>query len=197
MKIIPQSATLLSATPDSEALIERAGRTCYKSEDKITENSSGRFVRMILKRGHHSVLEHASATMLFVTDRGISHELVRHRLAAYSQESTRYCKYGEDISVIEPAVLDDDSDFLWSLACQNAEKSYHALLKDGVKPEIARSVLPTCLKTEIVMSANFQEWRHVINLRTHHTAHPQIRELIGMARDILVVEAPNVFGDLS
>ena len=193
MIIVPQSAELINPPKNPEQHIELMGRVSYRSEDKITQNSAAKFIRMIIRRGHESVLEHASASFRFVTDRGISHELVRHRLAAYTQESTRFCKYGEDIQVIQPPVFDQNSFGAWQCAMIEAEEKYHYLLEQGQKPEIARSVLPTCLKTVINMTANFREWRHVIKLRTHETAHPQIRKLIGMARDQLIELAPNVF----
>jgi thymidylate synthase (FAD) len=107
MKIIKPNAQLLWVTPNAEEIIERAGRVCYKSEDKITNESSFKFIKMLLDRKHEAVLEHACASILFICDRGVTHELVRHRLASYCQESTRYCNYGlakfsNEISVIEP-----------------------------------------------------------------------------------------------
>jgi len=182
LKIIKQSVELLQISKDPLKLIEKAGRVCYKSEDKITAESSTRFVKMIQARGHESVLEHAFATFRIVTDRGISHEIVRHRLASYSQESTRYCnyskdKFGKEITVIEPPGLTLLQARVWRNGCEHAEVTYFGLLDEGCKPEIARSVLPTCLKTEIVMTANFREWKHFLALRTAETAHPQIREI--------------------
>lgn len=200
MQIVSPSATLLSITPDAEQLIERCGRVCYKSEGKITRDSAASFVRMILERGHLSVLEHAVATILFVCDRGITHELVRHRLASYSQESTRYCNYGKEqfgreIAVVEPPAIAGEARMEWEEACEHAERAYIDMTRRGIPPQLARSVLPTCLKTEIATTANLREWRHILTLRTAKAAHPQIREVMWMAAAMLKAECPNVFSD--
>lgn len=164
--------------------IERAGRTCYKSEDKITEDSAREFVRMIIKRGHESVLEHEKVTVRIICDRGVSHEIVRHRLASYSQESTRYCnysadKFGNKVSVIDMTkYLPGDSFLTWMLAMNAASGAYARLIELGVSPQIARSVLPNALKTEIVVTCNLREWRHIFKLRTSQAAHPQMREIM-------------------
>lgn len=201
MIIVKPSVELLSITPFAETLLERAGRTCYKSECRITQESAGPFIHRILESQHESVIEHAVATFRFVCDRGVTHELVRHRLASFSQESTRYCSYGKEkfgnqITVIEPPGLTGIDRENWETACLSAERMYLALTANKVTPQIARSVLPTCLKTEIVVTANFREWRHILKLRTSQAAHPQIREIMDIAAQILVKEAPSVFGDL-
>ncbi len=195
MIIIPQSAKLLSHTPDPEVLLERAGRTCYKSEDKITPGSAKAFVEMICHRNHESVLEHASATILFTTDRGITHELVRHRLASYSQESTRYVNYYKkgEIRVVMPLDMEPFQEHLWHQAMLDAERAYNSMIANGCKPEQARDVLPTCFATDIVTTANFRQWRHIIKLRTSKAAHPKIQQLIGMAQELLIGIAPSVF----
>ena len=195
MIIVAQSATLLSHTPDPEVLLERAGRTCYRSEDKITAESAPKFVAMIAHRGHDSVLEHASATILFTTDRGITHELVRHRICSFSQESTRYVNYYKkgEIRVVQPLDLTPEQFACWVVAVQQAEQNYNLLTEAGCKPEVARDVLPTCTAADIVCTANFREWRHIIKLRTSTAAHPKIRQLIGQARDLLREIAPSVF----
>ena len=186
MKIINPSFEILSPV-DGQAIlqhIERCGRVCYKSEDKITETSAQAFVGNIIKRGHEAVLEHASVTVKFVVDRGVSHEIVRHRLAAYCQESTRYCNYSKDgfgrqVTFIQPHFLDRGTRGweLWVLACEQAEKAYFDLLNWGCSPQEARAVLPNSLKTEVVMTANLREWRHFFKLRTAPAAHPQMREV--------------------
>lgn len=198
MLIIQPSAELLHITPDALQLIERAGRTCYKSEEKITDESAGAFVKMLMKRKHFSVLEHASATFRFITDRGVTHEMVRHRLAAYSQESTRYCNYEKDkfdgeIKVIKPPFETISGEKFWDDAMDFAERSYICMIRAGEPPQIARSVLPNSLKTEIVMTCNFREWLHVFDLRTSKAAHPQIKEIMDMAEEILWEECPAVF----
>lgn len=194
MQIVPQSVTLEFITPNAAQLIERAGRTCYKSEDRITPDSAAKFVKMILERGHESVLEHAVASFRVVCDRGVSHEFVRHRLMSYSQESTRYCNYGkaESITVIEPPGLGVDV-AQWFKAVEVAENTYLGMIRQGFRPEIARSVLPTCLKTEFVATANFREWRHFLKLRASPKAHPQIQEVAYMIGNILEQQCPEVF----
>ena len=197
MRIVPHSVTLLHSTPDPERVIERAGRVCWKSEDRITDTSHVAFIRMLLdpSRKHESVLEHASAGFLIQTDRGISHELVRHRIASYSQSSTRYCKFTSEITVVKPSELPQEGPALdaWMASCARAETCYFAMLLSGVKPEIARSVLPTCLATEVVMTANFREWRHFLKLRLAPSAHPDMRVVAGLIRDQLIELAPTVF----
>lgn len=165
-------------------LIEKAGRTAYKSEEKITEKSSLEFVSMIMKRGHFSVIEHYSVTVRIICDRGVSHEIVRHRLASYTQESTRYCnysrgKYGNEITVIKPCFWNENDEKykIWTETNKQAESAYNNLMKLGASPQEARSVLPNSLKTEIVMTMNLREWHHFFKLRTSDVAHPQMREI--------------------
>lgn len=183
--------------------IERAGRICYKSEDKITDDSCVEFVRKIIARGHEAVLEHESITVKFIVDRGVSHEIVRHRLASYCQESTRYCNYsksgfGNEITVIEPCFLEENTHTyaIWKNACGNAEMSYFDLLLSGCTPQEARSVLPNSLKTEVVMTANLCEWRHFLKLRCSKAAHPQMREVAIDLLHQLRAQIPVVFDDI-
>lgn len=205
MKIISASHEILFIQDSASILrqIETAGRTCYKSEDKITQDSSKGFVKGIIKSGHHSVIEHISITVRFICDRGISHELVRHRLAAFSQESTRYAnyskdKFGNEITVIKPVFWSEASEAYgyWLAAMKNAEDAYLNLLKTGAKAEEARSVLPNSLKTEVVMTCNLRQWRHVLNLRCSKAAHPQIREIMLPLLKELHEKIPVVFDDL-
>ncbi|MFW5791060.1 MAG: FAD-dependent thymidylate synthase [Desulfohalobiaceae bacterium] len=205
MRIVPPSFEIL-AMPDGDdilKLIELAGRTCYKSEDKITADSAMGFIRRIVASGHMSVIEHASVTVRFVCDRGVTHELVRHRLASYSQESTRYAnyskdKFGNEITVIRPLFWKEGSPEYaeWLSAMQQAEQSYLRLISGGARAQEARSVLPNSLKTEIVMTANLREWRHVFALRCDAAAHPQIREVMLPLLDELHRRLPPVFSDL-
>ena len=202
MKIIKHDVKLITSSPYPEQLIEQAGRVCYKSEEKITNDSAVKFVRGVTRRGHHSVIEHASATFRIITDRGITHEIVRHRLASYSQESTRYVNYGgTDMQFIVPCALAhmppvNEIKARWLQACLNAEYVYNWLINDGTKPQVARSILPNCLKTEIVMTANFREWRHFVALRSSAGAHPDIRIIACWVWKILNTIAPSVFDDL-
>lgn len=194
MILVKPSHKILFISPEPLKIIEAAGRTCYKSEDKITEESAERFVAMIVKRGHHSVIEHAFMSVRFICDRGVTHEIVRHRLAAYSQESTRYCNYRGGITFILPLWCKDlgvskynfiedagricRSSRQWLSSMLIMEMNYQQLLDKGWSPQQARSVLPNALKTEIVMTANLREWMHIFNLRCSKTAHPQMRELM-------------------
>lgn len=168
---------------DKTIKLERYARVCYKSEDKMQAGSGQKFLRMILNSGHESVIEHEKITVLFIVDRGISHEIVRHRIASYSQESTRYCNYGKDkfgneITVIKPFFFSDRENYkYWEEACLAAERSYMALLRNGYTPQEARSVLPNSLKTEIVVTYNLREWRHFLRLRCSKAAHPQMRQV--------------------
>ena len=198
MRIVNQSVALEFITPDAACLIERAGRTCYKSADKINGDSAAKFIRMLLTREHHSVIEHAHATFRVICDRGVSHEFVRHRLMSYSQESTRYCnyakeKYGNEITVIEPPGLQAMDREEWLRAVTESETVYLRMIDRGCKPEIARSVLPTCLKTELVATANFREWMHFLKMRTSPKAHPQMREVAMLIRATLANECPSLF----
>jgi len=200
MKIIDQSHEILFS-PDGETIlknIELAGRTCYQSEGKITADSAAGFVKKIIKSGHHSVIEHMNFTIKFITDRGVSHELVRHRLASYSQESTRYCMYKNGIAVIRPVFWKNSSLEMmnWETAMNYAEMMYVQLLAKGAKPEQARSVLPNSLKTVIVMTANIRELRHILSLRTSKAAHPQIRELMIQLLHNLKDKYPVIFDDI-
>lgn len=202
MKIVRPSTELLWITPEAEKQIEIAGRTCYKSENKITNESTSTFVTKLRNAKHHAMLEHSAASFRIITDRGISHEIVRHRIASYAQESTRYCNYSKgetdqkSCTFIEPPGLDDKQYALWKNTCLDAESFYFALLKLGQTPQIARAVLPNCLKTEIVMTTNFREWRHFIELRCSKAAHPQIQPIAFTILSKLYKYAPNVFSDL-
>ena len=183
--------------------IERKGRVCYKSEDRITEESASKFVKDIIRRGHESVIEHEKLSVGFTVDRGVSHEIVRHRIASYSQESTRYCNYSggkfdKEITVIEPLFFQDD--FVkyqrWYQAVSTTEDYYMYLIEAGARPEEARSVLPNSLKTEVEMTANFREWRHFFKVRAQKTAHPQMQQVAIPLLDFLQKKLPEVFGDI-
>ena len=205
MKIIKPTVEILDDINQDAILkkLEFAGRVCYKSEAGIKQDSADGFIAAIIKRGHESVIEHFSFSAKFTVDRGVSHEIVRHRLASYSQESTRYCNYGKDgfggeITVIEPSFLiySTDGYDIWQKGCEQAEKAYFDLLNWGCKPEEARAVLPNSLKTEIIMTANLREWRHFIKLRTSPKAHPQIREVANKLLAMLRQSLPVIFDDL-
>lgn len=205
MKIIKSDVQFITPIDGATILkrLEQCGRVCYKSEDKITEGSAEKFVAGIIKRGHEAVLEHCSFTVKFICDRGVSHEIVRHRMASYCQESTRYCNYskdvfGSEITVIRPSFLTEGTPGwqYWKVACRMAEKSYFELLDWGCTPQEARAVLPTCLKTEVVMTANLREWRHFLKLRCSPAAHPQMREVALILLDKVHWLIPVCFDDI-
>lgn len=246
MKIIEQSHEILHM--DGLDLIERAGRTCYKSEeqahtckagedrlevcklidleegpcwsDSCEHNSAFKFVRMLIKRGHEAMIEHGGATVKFITNRGVTHELVRHRVASFGQESTRYVNYGgKEMEFIRPVwcpvgllgtwssrreyyeVKDlEEADLYFADACDDAAKWYDTLLNEGWRPEQAREVLPNSLKTEIVVTANYREWRHIFKLRAIGTTgkpHPQMQALMLPVLEEFKAKLPALFGDLT
>ncbi len=209
MKIVKPSYIIEQEIDQTKMLqtIERAGRTCYKSENLINPESAEKFVKNIISRGHESVIEHEKITIRIICDRGVTHELVRHRLASYSQESTRYCnysndKFGNELTFIEPCFFNSDSEQdklnkqIWIDSMQQIEENYNKLISNGAKPEEARSILPNSLKTEIVVTMNIRSWRHFFKLRTDKTAHPQIREISNLILDELKLKLPVLFGDL-
>ena len=183
--------------------LEKAGRTCYKSEGNIGVDSASDFIRRIMALGHESILEHEKVTVRIVCDRGVTHEIVRHRIASYSQESTRYCNYsgarfGGVITVIQPCFWEENTKMydLWFAAMEHAESIYLQLLKDGASPQEARSVLPNALKTEIVVTYNLREWRHFLRLRCSKKAHPQMREIACAILSVFKEKLSVIFGDI-
>lgn len=209
MRIIQPNVEFLTPVDGAAILkrLEECGRICYKSEEKITEDSAEKFVSGIIRRGHEAVLEHCSVTVKFTCDRGVSHEIVRHRMASYCQESTRYCnyaqeKFGEEITVIapcfwDPATKDGERKLrIWRYAMRDAEDAYFALLEAGCSPQEARTVLPNSLKTEVVMTANLREWQHFLRLRCSPAAHPQMRQVAMMLLKKLHAQIPICFDDV-
>lgn len=205
MKIIPASVEIITPVDGSAVLghIELCGRVCYKSEGKITGGSAQAFAAKIIERGHEAVLEHFDITVRFICDRGVSHEIVRHRLASYCQESTRYCNYskegfGGEITVIQPRCLATCSAAYqaWKDSCEAAEDAYFNMLNLGCTPQEARAVLPNSLKTEVVMTANLREWRHFLKLRTSSAAHPQMQEVAVLLLEQLRELVPVLFDDI-
>lgn len=189
--------------PEVLTRLERYGRVCYKSENKMMQGTTTEFLGLITRRGHESIIEHEKVTVLFIIDRGVSHEVVRHRIASYSQESTRYCnyskeKFGGEISVIEPFyfVGKEDAYRHWKEACLVAEKTYIDLLEMNCSPQEARSVLPNSLKTEIVVTYNLREWRHFFRLRAASAAHPQMRQVAIPLLLLFKRELPVLFADI-
>jgi len=194
MQVIEPSVEVITKLDGILGQIERVARTCYQS--KSCEGSTEPFVQRLVKRGHHAMLEFADVTVRIICDRGISHELVRHRLASYAQESTRYCKYDE-IQVIKPVFwLECSPQYtIWLVHMRMAEANYKDLILQGASPQEARCVLPSSLKTEIVMKANIREWRHFFKLRCSKYAHPQMQEIANMIL-VKLKKIPVVFEDL-
>ena len=221
MKIVSANYEIL--TPISEGgieelkHIERIGRVCYKSEDKITEDgeSAKKFVKMLIDLGHEAMIEHGSISVKFIVDRGVSHEMVRHRLASFAQESTRYVNYSKDkfgneiqvINIMNGIALDKKMSKMktyeiepilseWLLAMRDAQKHYMRMIELGATPQIARSVLPNSTKTEITITMDYREWRHFFKLRTPISAHPQIREVAIPLLNDFQNKIPVLFDDI-
>ncbi len=191
----PVEVTLLAITPDAERLIESAGRLCWNTQDK-TGTVPDR-IQTWLEIGHESMIEHACATFSIRGSRAMTHELVRHRLASYSQRSQRYVRENEESYLLPPEVSASDAALdTYRHAMTAAWDAYRELLKQGMKPEIARYVLPNSCYTDIICTWNFRELRHIIALRTTPRALPEIREVAGRLRDIMKAAAPQVFADL-
>lgn len=206
MIIIEPGFEILQEINGEEILkrLERIGRVCYKSEGKITETSCESFLSNIIARGHESVIEHEKLTVKFICDRGVSHEIVRHRIASYSQESTRYCNYskdrfGSELTFIKPCFWREDSEAYraWEQAMAEAERGYFRLLELGASPQEARSVLPNSLKTELVATMDLREWRHFFKLRAAPAAHPQMRQIAGALLREFQRRLPVIFGDIT
>lgn len=214
MKIIEPKAEILRPSLSPEAIdaiyknIEIAGRTCYKSEDKITPESARKFVRGLIKHGHEAMIEHASMTVRFTVDRGVSHEIVRHRIASFAQESTRYCnysqdKFGNELTFIKPFFWDDEEHepemTLWKKTMEELEQIYLTLIGKGISPQEARCVLPNSLKTELIVTMNMRSWRHFFKLRAAGETgkpHPQMLEVAIPLLQQCKIFMPELFDDI-
>jgi len=223
MQLVRPSIEFLEMTSEPLMTIECAGRTCYKSEERMIDgHSSKEFVRMLLKRGHEAMIEHAYASYRVVCDRGVTHEIVRHRLCSYAQESTRYCNYSGGVTFIIPRWMGmiegeylvnilrrtvhvngvlkswhfSSPETTWLESMTHCEEAYKSLLADKWTPQQARSVLPNSLKTEIVITTNLREWRHFFKLRTAKAAHPQMREVADMLLKDMRERIPVIFEDV-
>jgi thymidylate synthase (FAD) len=180
---VDQSVRLESNFDGDEQLrrIEKIGKISHGSETADDITGTKEFVRKLISWGHESVLEHVSITVDLTTSRGITHQLVRHRLASFLQESTRYVKYSDQITVVTPTSSMMESGLTcWRKAMEASEASYHHMLTLGAKPEVARGVLPTDLASRLIITANLREWRHIFRLRLSGAAHPDIRVLMKM-----------------
>lgn len=232
MKVINSGYEIVVFNPEEDVkCIERAARLCYKSEAAIKDGSAEQIIKLLISKGHEAMLEHSRLSVIFTVDRGVSHEMVRHRICSFAQESTRYCnysqdKFGNEITVIEPVfykdipeerkqtirdlmngkIKDIPADFgitdldkryaNWYTDCEMAESGYFKLLELGAAPQDARSVLPNSLKTEIMVTTNYREWRQIFRLRTAPDAHPQIREVMQALLDYVKTKVPVIFDDI-
>lgn len=201
MKLVEPSFHIETQFDGLELLkeIERYARNCYKSEGKITDDSALPFVRRLLHTNHHEgITDHHNITVRIICDRGVSHELVRHRIAAYLQESTRYCDYGKvgEIQCIQPPDLTPEQARIWKTAVERAEISYNTLRQLGCGPQIARAVLPNSLKTEVITTMNLRSWRNFFRLRTAPNAHPQMRQIAVPLLAEFKRRIPVIFEDL-
>ena len=208
MRVINAGYEIISELNGEEILkhIERCARVCYKSENRINDGSAEKMVAALIRSGHEAMLEHYSFTVKFICDRGVSHELVRHRIASFAQESSRYCcyakdKFGKELTFINPCFWEPDSDNYarWFHEMYEAEKTYLAMIEDGATPEQARDILPMSIKTEIVMTANLREWRHFFKLRAEGVTgkpHPQMLEITIPLLKELKQKIPVVFDDI-
>lgn len=201
IKISKPEVFLLNTPSQHIALtmFEACARTCYQSFSKQKEGSAERLLLHCIESGHHSTLEHLSLTVRFITSRGVTHELVRHRLCAFSQESTRYVKYDTTAEFIEPywyQTATAHAQQLWISAMTSAISYYTLQLKNGLSPQAARGVLPNDLKTDIVVTANIREWRHILSLRLEKDAHPDMRLIMQPLAQHFVERLPLFFSDL-
>ena len=213
MKIIEQTHELISLPDNCLEILEKAGRTCYKSEARITEDSAEKFVDMLVRHKHHAMIEFGDIMVRFTTNRGVTHELVRHRHCSFAQESTRYVRYDGSMAFIRPVWSDkgllgewdpsskipdafSQGDRIWLASMLRAEDEYARLVQEGWKAQAAREILPNSLKTEIVVKANIREWRHIFSLRCAKASHPQMVALMRPLLTELQSKLPIVFDDL-
>lgn len=206
MKIIKSSYEILTPVESNNilTLIEKIARTCYKSEDKITEDSAEKMIKNLIKNGHEAMIEHFNISVKFICDRGVSHELVRHRIASYAQESTRYVsynkdKFGKELTFIEPVEYSSwsqENKLIWQSAMKTSEEYYMRLVENGLSPQNARGVLPIDIKTEINITCNLREWRTIFKLRCASAAHPNIRKIMISLLEEMHQKLPVVFEDL-
>lgn len=182
--------------------IERACRTCYRSEDKISEESYKNLLTNCLNRGHESVLEHEKITVRIYSDIGTYKDLTRHRFASFSVESTRYCsynkdKYGNEIAVVNPVYMEDKEVFeTWEKAIEDMEKAYMKMKELGASTDMCREILPHSTAAEYTMTANIREWKHILELRTTNHVHPAIRQVLIPLLLLFKEQMPEIFGNI-
>jgi len=199
MEIVKPSVHYLWSTQMMLQRIELAARTCYKSEENITDDSAVNFVKMLVKRGHEAMLEHGSMTYRVICDRAIANEIVRHRLFSFAQESTRYVNYNKrHMQFIMPCFLKPKTKVFkfWKRAIEASETAYNVMIAKGATPQEARSVLPLSLKTEIIITGNLRQWRNFLKVRCDGTSHPQMRDVAKKILEHAHSHVPVVFADI-
>lgn len=182
--------------------IERACRTCYRSEGSVTEDSYKNLLKNCLNRGHESVLEHEKITVRIYSDIGSYKDLTRHRFASFSVESTRYCsydknKYGNEISVINPVYMEDKDVYeTWKHGIEEMEKTYMKMKELGATTDMCREILPHSTAAEYTMTANIREWKHILSLRTTNHVHPAIRQVLIPLLLLFKEQMPEIFNEV-
>lgn len=191
---------------DGDAILkhlELCARNCYKSEDKITEDSARQMVRKLLELGHEAMIEHYNLTVKLTCDMGVYKDLTRHRHVSYAIESTRYCnyskgKFGNELTVMKPCHIKEGTPEyqIWLSTMETIEKNYNAMAELGCKPDQLRMLLPHSIKADVIMTANLREWRHIFKLRCAPAAHPTVQEVMKMLLGTLKREIPVIFDDI-
>ena len=182
--------------------IERACRTCYRSEEKIGEDTYKNLIKNCITRGHESVLEHEKVTVRIYSDIGSYKDLTRHRFGSFSVESTRYCsydkdKYGNEISIMNPIYIEDKEIYeVWKKTMEEMEKGYIKMKELGATTDMVREVLPHSTAAEYTMTANIREWKHLLSLRTTKHVHPSIRQVLIPLLRLFKQEMPEIFDDV-
>lgn len=207
VKIIEPSFEILTPIDGNQILkhIEKCGRTCYQSYENETEGTSSaeKMIKMLIKMGHESVLEHFLITIKAKIDVGNYKDLTRHRFASFSIESTRFCnyskgKFGNELTVISPCNMDKSSGIyhIWLKTMNDIEKAYIDMSEMGAKPDQLRMILPHSLAAEVTMSANLREWRHIFKMRCQKAAHPSVRQIMLQVLNEFKKQIPVIFDDL-
>lgn len=207
VKIIEPSFEILTPIDGNQILkhIEKCGRTCYQSYENETEDTSSaeKMIKMLIKMGHESVLEHFLITIKAKIDVGNYKDLTRHRFASFSIESTRFCnyskgKFGNELTVISPCNMDKSSGIyhIWLKTMNDIEKAYIDMSEMGAKPDQLRMILPHSLAAEVTMSANLREWRHIFKMRCQKAAHPSVRQIMLQVLNEFKKQIPVIFDDL-
>ena len=205
VRVIEPSVEIFTPLNGNEILkhLERCARNCYKSEDKIMDESAPKMIKKLIDLGHEAMIEHFSISLKIIADTGVLKDITRHRLVSFAVESTRYClyakdKFGNEISVMKPVHIPEGSPEyeVWLNCMKDIEKAYLKMAELGCKADACRMVLPHSTKAEIIMTANLREWRHVLRLRTAPAAHPTVQQIMKMVLREFKKNIPVVFDDI-